>query len=385
MIFNKEKLDKSRNEYFRFINSMKLNHDQYSFTSGASQSPYALCFAIFGLNLINKKEDLIEKSDLIAKTLVNNVRIKRKERISKGINIVYDKEYLQLLSFTLSSLSIINKLNFDNLENEVSEVIPKDIKKALFLKGVFDCKGGSGNYAMFLAIFLIYSRDYLNKQCQNKIDQWLDLHVQNMNTNYLWGKFKYITHHQFQNGYHQYEIFEYLRINYNNDFINGLSIIKSIIDKNGNFAPWPGGASCHDYDAYYLLTLKPNYPLSEQKFFMPIINSIISNQNNDGGFCETKLIRPRSLNNLLLFLNHLFVTNPLVFKERLYQLVTLQRNKHNKIHSYVSDLSREWYQSNLWDSWFRMMTLARIQCKLDTNSRTNWGFIDFPGIGFFRE
>ena len=67
------------------------------------------------------------------------------------------------------------------------------------------------------------------------------------------------------------------------------------------------------------------------------------------------------------------------------KIINELRNKHNKIHSYVSDRSREWYQSNLWDSWFRMMTLARIQCKLDTNSRLNWGFIDFPGIGFFRE
>jgi hypothetical protein len=46
--------------------------------------------------------------------------------------------------------------------------------------------------------------------------------------------------------------------------------------------------------------------------------------------------------------------------------------------------SREWGESSLWDSWFRMLSVARIQAALHPSEATQWGFIDFPGIGYHR-
>ena len=70
--------------------------------------------------------------------------------------------------------------------------------------------------------------------------------------------------------------------------------------------------------------------------------------------------------------------------ESLRQIFTLQRGKHNRIHTHWSQYSRGWGESDLWDSWFRMLALARIQCFLSHHSEIEqWGFINYPGIGFY--
>lgn len=384
-MINKEKLIKAKKDYFNFINLMKIEDDEYSFTYGSKSSPYALCFAIFGYNLLCQKEFITNNKNLLTTKLIKNLHKKKIERIEKKIKISTDKQYLQLLCFTLSCLKILNKENDLNLKNEIEELIPESINTSLETNGVFECKGGTGNYAMFIAIILIYARDYLKVKCNYKISEWVDLHIKNMNCNSLWGQFYEINHHQFQNGYHQYEILEYLKYDYSNKIINNLDQISCIADSKGQFAPWPGGAACHDYDACFLLSIKSSFNKNNLKLFEKIISTILQSQNSDGGFCESQNIRPRSINNIVLFLRHLYSANRSIFKERFYQLITLQRLKHNKIHSYVSDKPREWSESNLWDSWFRMMTIARLDCKVSPENISNWGFIEFPGIGYFRK
>jgi hypothetical protein len=71
--------------------------------------------------------------------------------------------------------------------------------------------------------------------------------------------------------------------------------------------------------------------------------------------------------------------------ESLRYVITLQRSKHNRIHTHWSTYSREWGESNLWDSWFRMLALARIECALWPDQAEGWRFIDYPGIGFHHQ
>tara|TARA_X000000368_G_scaffold419094_2_gene422439 strand:+ start:9352 stop:10506 length:1155 start_codon:yes stop_codon:yes gene_type:complete len=384
-VINEKNLLKVRGNYLNFINSMKIKDDEYSFTFGSESSPYALCFAIFGYNLLCEKELIINNDNLLTSKLIKNLKQKRKERINNKIKISTDKQYLQLLCFTLSCIKILKKENDVILKDEIEELIPENVGTSMKTQSVFECKGGTGNYAMFIAIILIYARDYLKIECHDKIDEWVNLHLKNMNPNSLWGQFNEISHHQFQNGYHQYEILEYLKYDYPNEMLNNLEKINLLADINGQFAPWPGGAACHDYDACFLLSIKSSFNENDLKLFKIIISSILQNQNDDGGFCESHSIRPRTFHNIKLFLQHLYSVNKLTFKERLRQFITLQRPKHDKIHSYVSNSPREWSESNLWDSWFRMMTIARLDCKVSPENFTNWGFIDFPGIGYFRK
>ncbi len=384
-MIDKLKLKNSRDNYLNFIHSMRIKSDEYSFTAGANSSPYALCFAIFGYNLLNNQSLINNNSDVLSKKLVENLNNKKYEREKKGISIFNDKQYLQLFCFTLSCLKILNKNDLYDFKKEVMQLIPENINDSLEENGVFSCSGGSGNYAMFIGTFLLYARDYLKIPCQNQIDQWISSHLINRNKNFLWGNYNDISHHQFQNGYHQYEILEYLKYDYDKNTIDKMNQIHLIADTKGHFAPWPGGSSCHDYDACFLLSLKSKFNDLDIKLFKLIISDILINQNEDGGFCESHNVRPRTFKNIKLFINHLFANNYLLRKERIYQFLTLQRAKHDKISSHVSNIDRNWNESNLWDSWFRMLTIARLECKVFPDEIRNWGFINFPGIGFFRK
>ena len=62
--------------------------------------------------------------------------------------------------------------------------------------------------------------------------------------------------------------------------------------------------------------------------------------------------------------------------------LALQRPKHNKLQTHWTKESRRWDQSNLWDTWFRLMTIARVDMRLDSGNEMRWKFISFPGIGF---
>ncbi|WP_162906646.1 hypothetical protein [Algihabitans albus] len=155
-------------------------------------------------------------------------------------------------------------------------------------------------------------------------------------------------------------------------------------DPKGHFAPYPGGGGCFDYDAVFVLT--PDGRTSEQEASHALLErtaaSISEEQQKDGGFCESQQVRPR-LRNLTGFLERIgSARNPQLLKERARYALALQRPKHDRIHTHWSLYQRAWGESNLWDSWFRMLTLARIACAFDPGEASRWGFIDYPGIGW---
>ena len=59
------------------------------------------------------------------------------------------------------------------------------------------------------------------------------------------------------------------------------------------------------------------------------------------------------------------------------------RPKHNTVTTHWTKIHRYWEESDLWDTWFRIMTLAKIDISLGLSSEEEWGFIDFPGIVSF--
>ena len=71
--------------------------------------------------------------------------------------------------------------------------------------------------------------------------------------------------------------------------------------------------------------------------------------------------------------------------ERLSRFLALLRPKHNLIKTHWSDKKRSWSESNIFNSWFRMMTLARIEIFNDKEKIKDWNFLNFPGIGFHEE
>lgn len=157
------------------------------------------------------------------------------------------------MAFTLSSLALLDGLADDPLADLVTEQIPADLERELHTLGCLKGKAQSGNQAMFLAIFLLHARDYLGIDTSAQIDQWVDLHLVAMNRFGFWGPSNGMTHLQFQNGYHQYEIFEYLGVKTSREE-EAVAAVRALADPKGHFAPYPGGGGCYDYDAVSILT-----------------------------------------------------------------------------------------------------------------------------------
>ena len=297
---------------------------------------------------------------------------------------IHGKPYRQLLAFSLSALAVLPGASPRMLDELVAEQFSGYGIHDLESQGCLDGRAGSGNQAMFLAIFLLHGRDYLGLDTQSMIDEWIHVHLRRMNYFGFWGSDAGMTHLQFQNGYHQHEILEYLGVE-NPRREQTLAAVRGLADGEGHFAPYPGGGGCYDYDAVFMLTPEGQIPdRATRALLLRTAATIAFEQRPDGGFAESLRIRPRNMNNLRMFASHVLAAlgkGPL-FAERLRYGLTLQRPRHNRIHTHWSRYSRRWDESDLWDSWFRMLTLARIDVALHPEHADNWGFINYPGIGY---
>ena len=373
--------EEPRRRYLKFIESCLSPEGRAHFTPRSDQCPYAQCFAIFGLNLLGKQDVLNSRADQWGKALRQSLHREREER-RKHHNLMRDKPWLQLLTFTLSALSILGTLDEDPLGDYVRPMIPPDIDEELRSTGVFEGRPRTGNHAMFHGILLIHARDYLGMDTSSAISSWVSLHLENMNRFGFWGKVGSMSHLQFQNGYHQYELLEYLGI-HEAPWEKQADHVAGLADSEGHFAPWPGGGGCYDYDAVFLLTGSPGSSKKHQALLKKTRATILAEQNQDGGFCESLYVRPRSLANVGRSFRHVLKGRGKARRERLRQSLTLLRSKYDHIETHWGGgFRRGWSESDLWDSWFRMLAIARIDVALNPDAIENWGFIDYPGIGY---
>lgn len=377
MIIDQIRLKEIKDNYRSFIESCNVDNE-FKLTTNSEKSPYALCFAIFGYQLLKDEKTINKNREKWIKLLLSNIK-KYKENL-RDDEIYFTKPYLQLLAFTLSSLKILNSIDNSEIVKHVEPIIKFDIEESLTRFGVADGIPGSGNMAMFHAILLIHLRDIIGHDVNESIDKWINFHLKSMNKFGFWGKSKNMTYLMFQNGYHQYEIFDYLKIN--NNFWNlAAQNINLLKDRDSRYAPYPGGGGCYDYDAIHILTSKKN----QEDYIQSVTetaHSVCMSQNNDGGFSESSCIRPRNFKNLKKNLNHLYFCPSKNKYEVLKRIISIQRPIHNKIKTHWTEYSRDWYESDLWDSWFRLLLIARCDVANDPKKFSDWGFINYPGIGF---
>ena len=374
-------------QYFtEYINSQQISVLEFSFCSNQKSSFFSNIFGLFNLNLVNKLNYSCDQKECISKKIKENLDTFKSSLVKSKIPLSTYKPYLQLLTFSLTALKLVDKLDSINLEHHILPLIPKSIQNCLSEQNVHLGYPKSGNYAMFMAIILLHATQYLNEDQSSKIDEWVDYHLQHINRFGFWGDHSTMSHLQFQNGYHQYEIFEYLGVK-NSKSEAAADAVASLADSRGRFAPYPGGGGCYDYDAIAIITSGGDNVVSKHRDLLSrTYSSILKDQNEDGGFCESKYIRPRSLNNYLLALKHAFNAKGTARKERFRQAITLQRPKYNRVigasHWTADSYNRGWDESNLWDSYFRMSAIARIEIALNYNNNGEWNFVDYPGIGF---
>ena len=65
-----------------------------------------------------------------------------------------------------------------------------------------------------------------------------------------------------------------------------------------------------------------------------------------------------------------------IFFKRLRFFISLQRNKYNQISTQFQVKKRNWNESNLWDTWFRLLLIAKIDCFVNKKP-LKWNFIKF--------
>jgi hypothetical protein len=367
----------TRKSFLRFIDSTCTNNLNFSLTRNSDVSPFARCFAIFGYELIlnNYHKD---NAAGFAKLIKLDLKKFKEEIVNRNQDLRFHKPYLQLLTFSLSALKVLELLDDDPLVEHALPLLTNNYFDNLSSMKVFDGYPQSGNYAMFLAILAIHITKYGNHEID--LSQWQELHLKYMNRFGFWGKGS-MSHLQFQNGYHQYEIFEYLNTK-SIPWEIAADSVAALASYDGHFAPYIGGGGCYDYDAVFLLTTNQKSIKKHSEILRKTFNTLLSEQNNDGGFCDSKKVRPLSLSFISGSLKHVLSVKGKARQERLHQMITLLRPKHNRIHTHWSTYSRLWSESNLWDSWFRMLTIARIDLAFNPENSKNWGFINFPGIGF---
>ena len=363
-----------------FLFSCKVNDYDFRLTKSAEPSPYSVLFALFALFLIGKKDYIENNKENFDEIIRINLKKSYSAILHEKVQPESNKAYMQLLTFSLSSLKILGTLDNDPLP-EYTENIYTNYKPIKYLAdwGALSGKPQSGNLAMFYAINLLHKRDYLNVEIQNHIDDWVELHLTNINANGFWGPSNIRPYLQFQNGYHQYEILSYLRVS-GEHWRCAAEHVSLLADKNSHFAPYPGGGGCFDLDGIFFLTNDFIDTKNYKHILKNTLLSLILNQNEDGGFSESSLIGNTFPTRLISTAKHLQPFK-LGFNERLKYAIHLLLPKHKRITTHWTQYSRQWNESDLWDTWFRLLAIAKIDLTLGLNL-SRWNFIDYVGLGY---
>ena len=369
----------------KFLKQCNISKNNFSLTIDGETTPYARCFAIFLARGTNYLDELKRKNPELENSIKQDLesyfeRNKNKTDLSKS------KPFLQLFAFSISALNTLSKKLHYDLLYLAEFVVPENIKDYLEEIGVSSGLAQTGNLSMLIAVIsyfkLIHSDD---KREYNNLSQWFKYHIENSNEFGFWGSDNF-TYLSFQNGYHQYEIFDFFNIKKPRNLISARMTMK-LQDGRGQYAPYFGGSGCYDYDAINIITNSnielDNYVLNSIK---RTATTIIREQNEDGGFSESKWIYPKNSNRLLKNLIGIVSTSRYGIIERAIYFINLFLKGRATVSTHWSQNDRNWGESNLWDTWVRLLTLASIDCKINKEKIKYWPFfLDYPGIGYKRK
>lgn len=363
---------------------------RYQFSATSDDTIFCTCFALFILDLFKETKQF---SDNERKQWISSIQgFQNKEHGYFEPQVYYhtDKERnrYQLTCFCLSALQILNAEPKFPLSFVEQWRTSDDVKRYLREKGCHLGKPGSGNKAMFQAIFLTYEYERTqDPQLLKKIDAWFEFHDRHQNRNGFWGK-DLRSHYLYgmQNGFHQLVIYFYWKRKVPN-LKKIIDITLNCQDVAGFFAPTPGGEACYDYDAIHILTTAYNmidYKRPQIKASLAkAAKAIAGSQNPDGGFCQSKAKMENALDFMKQITFCLYSRLPYLWYFRSKANIGVLLKKRHRIHTGWTKDSRTWHESNLWDTWFRSLALAQISCILNDKDSTDFNFHKTIGLGHF--
>ena len=225
----------------------------FRFTPNSDASAFSRCFGIFCYNFLNIQKELEPQTEQIIDKIMSDLDEFKLHRFNIVRDILLDKHYLQLICFSLSAISCIspNSLNkidpssligtFDKLEEAIEKALSQRDRSTF------------GNINMAHAVLLIWLKNVGAVNTTPILQKWINTHLQKMNKFGFWGENKRPSYLQFQNGYHQYEILDFLGIQTKKDK-EAAQMVSMLADFDGHFAPYPGGGGCYDFDATFMIT-----------------------------------------------------------------------------------------------------------------------------------
>ena len=391
-----------RSQVMSFVESMHDSDDQhyhYKLFKTAEVNPYPSCFAIYLKYMFGQLENMQEEEIRGWAEYFRGFQDQDSGIFSdpNAFNRVVDEKHdsdhldMQFTTFciqALDCLGIESKYPLKFLEPYHDQSYLNKWLNELDWSN----SSNSGNKCMFVAICAIYDYEIFNNQKSKKLlSYWLDWMNNNQNSKTgFWGATKST---QYFNGilgfYHQFLIYNYLE--------KDLSYPDKVVDRclflqlsDGGFNPEYGGASCDDIDAIHTLVyLYHKYDYRRDDIRSALDKSlrlIKKNQNDDYGFCWSK-------HYWYDFRHYFNILYDLIVKRDLYYSYLclrglLRGQKKDFIKQKVvtgwSVNDRDERESSLFDTWFRVTTIALINTvlqKKDENYDVN--FLKGPGLGWF--
>ena len=361
--------EKLKKDVLLWLDSLKVpgSSCRYKFHANADDTIFCSCFALFILDLFRETEKFTQQE---RQAWISHIRSFQDDKYGYFEPEDYyhqDKERNrhQLTCFCLSALGILGVEPESPLSFVQQWKTPDDVRRYLYDRGCHEGRPGSGNKAMFLAIFLTYEYERTGEtHLLDKIDAWFEFHDQAQNENGFWGKDRRSQFfHGLQNGFHQLLVYFYW-----NRPINRLGTIVDVAlrlrDREGFFSPVCSGWPCYDYDAIHVLVNAYHlldYKRAEiTKSLKRAFYAMARIQNEDGGFCQSKRNADgtRDLMKSLLF--YIYGKNPYIWYYRLRKSLGTTTRKRSSITTGWTKNGRAWDESNLWDTWFRCLSLAEI-------------------------
>ena len=111
------------------------------------------------------------------------------------------------------------------------------------------------------------------------------------------------------------------------------------------------------------------------------MNNIVSEQNLDGGFCESIYMKNDLWFKFSNVIQHIISQPSHIRIWSIYINLNLLRYKHRHVITHWSQTNREWDESNAWDTFFRLSTIYRVCDRLNLKEKNLFQINNFPGIG----
>jgi len=381
----------------KFVFNLYNNNGSFSYSpTNRISNLYSTCFGVMCLDLINEL-DHFQDTEKVVKYIRSYQDRKTGYFIDKSTvpedNATHNQEYiyLQLTDFAQLALSALNK------KAQYKYSFLNEYKNIHNLEKWFYGLNWTNpwlvsNLIMFVLNCLIYEDEYENKKYVDCIIHLLN-ETQNPKTGYWDLGNKVTLHNQMAGAYHFIFFYTYLDIepNYVEKIVDSTVAIQN---HDGLFNYEGGGGSCDDLDAIDLLcraTFYSDYNISQIKKSLQVAyKSLLSNQNEDGGFCWAK-------RNNLTVNDFIDVINIKKLRNK-YDLISNGKSKAKKIlcnitknetywkYSGLESMKLKTSESDLFSTWFRLTSIAFIETTFPHKEQPfEWNLRKKCGLGFYKK